>query len=88
VNFALFSSNATRVKVVLFREVDLHEGRVTHEVELDQVLNKTGDIWHIKLPKLDLGLLYGEQLVDVLLGRQWLIGMEGHTVFSWTAMGG
>ena len=58
-NFALFSANAGSVALCLFTETDLRAGRVTHEVPLDPLLNRTGDVWHIALPDLDPSLLYG-----------------------------
>lgn len=58
-NFAVFSGSAWGVSLCLFREADLQEGRVTEEVLLDPLNNKTGDVWHIALPNLDPSLLYG-----------------------------
>lgn len=58
-NFALFSANAGSVALCLFTEADLRAGRATHEVLLDPLLNRTGDVWHIALPDLDPSLLYG-----------------------------
>jgi isoamylase len=40
----------------------LQAGRPTHEVALDPVLNRSGDTWHIALPQLDAGLLYGARV--------------------------
>ena len=58
-NFAVFASNAWGVSLCLFTEADLRAGRVTHEVALHPEANKTGDTWHIALPRLDSTLLYG-----------------------------
>lgn len=58
-NFALFSANATGVILCLFTEQDLVNGKVTHQLRLDRSSNRTGDIWHVALPKLDSKLLYG-----------------------------
>lgn len=58
-NFALFSANAGSVALCLFTEADLRAGRTTHEVPLDPLLNRTGDVWHVALPDLDPSLLYG-----------------------------
>lgn len=60
INFAVFTSSAYAVSLVLFTEQDLHNGAVTHEIELNPDVNRTGDIWHITLPKLRDDLLYGE----------------------------
>lgn len=61
VNFAITTSSATRVALVLFTEADLQEGRTTIEIELHPEANRTGDIWHMALPKLDASLLYGNK---------------------------
>jgi len=62
VNFVIFSSNASAVTLCLFSESDLQQGRVTCEVALDPVLNRTGDLWHIMLPGVRKDLLYGYKL--------------------------
>ena len=67
INFAVFSSAATTVTLCLFTEGDLQLGRVTHEVELSPNLNRTGDIWHIMLPRLDTSLLYGALQASALM---------------------
>ncbi|KAK9868960.1 hypothetical protein WJX84_011185 [Apatococcus fuscideae] len=59
INFAVFSSGAEHLSVCFFNEADLKQGRVTHEVQLDPIHNKTGDVWHILMPQLDTSLLYG-----------------------------
>jgi isoamylase len=35
------------------------QGKVSKEVQLDPVFNRTGDIWHIFLPDIASNLLYG-----------------------------
>ncbi len=52
VNFALFSAHATRVELCLFDE----GGNETDRFELPE---RTGDVWHGKLPGLAPGQLYG-----------------------------
>lgn len=42
INFALQSSGAKGVKLVLFTEQDLAAGKPTYEITLDPVANKTG----------------------------------------------
>ncbi|KAF8057146.1 ISA1 [Scenedesmus sp. PABB004] len=59
INFALTSHAAVAVKLVLFTEDDLASGKSTHEILLDPVANRTGDVWHIALPGCDPTLLYG-----------------------------
>lgn len=48
INFALFARNATSVKLV----IDLLSGRTTKRATfpLSPTFNRTGDIWHIRLP--------------------------------------
>ncbi|KIZ04667.1 glycogen operon protein GlgX [Monoraphidium neglectum] len=58
-NFAVFSSAAQGVSLVLFTEQDLAAGRATYELPLDPLANRTGDVWHVMLPRLDPSLLYG-----------------------------
>lgn len=56
VNFAIFSRHAESVSLVLFKT---GEGPRLAELVLDPVINRTGDIWHILLYKLDTNLRYG-----------------------------
>lgn len=58
-NFALYSSSASSVYLVLFSRADLDAGRATVEIRLDPVRNRTGLIWHIALPGLSPDYLYG-----------------------------
>ena len=58
-NFAIVSTSATGVTLVLFGEGDLAAGQSTHEIPLDPRLNRTGNVWHVTLPALDDSLLYG-----------------------------
>lgn len=62
-NFALQTAGATSVSLCLFTEQDLQHGKVSLELELHPLHNKTGDVWHIALPGLDGSLLYGECLL-------------------------
>lgn len=59
VNFAIFSGSATKMSLVLFNEGDLQAGRVTAEIPLDPAVNRSGDVWHIMVPNMQPGLLYG-----------------------------
>jgi glycogen operon protein len=54
VNFALFSGNATRVELCLFDRADAKEA--TERIEL---VERTDDIWHARLPDVRPGQLYG-----------------------------
>lgn len=57
VNFAVFSRNGTAVKLVLFYNSDDSDPYAT--VVFDPKINKTGDIWHVFIPGLKAGTLYG-----------------------------
>lgn len=59
INLAVFSSGATAVSLCLFREEDLHNGRVTFELPLNARMNRTGDVWHVRLDASASDLLYG-----------------------------
>ncbi len=61
VNFAVFSASATAVSLCLFTEEDLRQGRLTHEIQLNPEINRTGDIWHVMVPRIQPGMLYGER---------------------------
>ncbi|GLJ10540.1 hypothetical protein SUGI_0130070 [Cryptomeria japonica] len=62
VNFAVHSSRATSVTICLFTLSDLHKGKVTKQIPLDPLLNKTGDVWHTFLAGKFDGMLYGYQV--------------------------
>lgn len=62
VNFALLGGDATAAELCLFTEGDLAEGRVSFAIPLDPAANRSGDIWHVHLPGVDPGLLYGAAL--------------------------
>ncbi|XP_042055406.1 isoamylase 1, chloroplastic-like [Salvia splendens] len=47
VNFAVYSRNATLISLCLIRLRDLPEKRVTEEIALNPLINKTGDVWHV-----------------------------------------
>ncbi|MCB1856234.1 MAG: glycogen-debranching protein [Halieaceae bacterium] len=48
-NFALYSKHATEVTLLLFREED--PARPVRQVTLDHHVNKSGCIWHCRLPR-------------------------------------
>ncbi|MCO5596778.1 hypothetical protein L7F22_050847 [Adiantum nelumboides] len=62
VNFAIHSSAATSVTLCLFTLSDLQQGQATREVSLHPRLNRTGDVWHIYLPDVVEGLVYGYRI--------------------------
>lgn len=62
-NFALYSKHATAVKLLLYSEIDL--SIPTYEYQLDPLANKTGRIWHCRLPKRAIpdARYYGYQVI-------------------------
>ncbi|XP_057980930.1 isoamylase 1, chloroplastic isoform X2 [Malania oleifera] len=59
VNFAVYSSNATSACLCLMRLSDLEENRVTEQISLDPLANKTGHVWHIFLKGDFENMMYG-----------------------------
>jgi len=57
VNFAIFSRNATGVRLDLFDRVE--DAMPARTIILDGSRNKTGDIWHVWLEGVRPGQLYG-----------------------------
>ncbi|KAL8488298.1 hypothetical protein ACS0TY_024539 [Phlomoides rotata] len=49
VNFAVYSSNASSATLCLISLSDLRKKRVTEEIALNPLTNKTGDVWHVFL---------------------------------------
>jgi isoamylase len=57
VNFSLYSREASRVELLLFdREGDAQPARV---ISLDPVMNRTYHYWHVFLPSIEPGQIYG-----------------------------
>ncbi|KAK9099708.1 hypothetical protein Scep_023138 [Stephania cephalantha] len=59
VNFAIHSSCAVSATLCLMSVSDLEENRVTEQINLDPLINKTGDIWHAFLKGDFVDMLYG-----------------------------
>ncbi|KAK9268765.1 hypothetical protein L1049_000527 [Liquidambar formosana] len=59
VNFAVHSRNAVSVTLCLFSLSDLQENRVTQQISLDPLTNKTGDVWHVFMKGEFKDMLYG-----------------------------
>lgn len=57
VNFALFSRHATRVRLELYGSPDA--GSPTRVIDLDPARHRTGDVWHVWVPGITSGQLYG-----------------------------
>ena len=57
VNFSLFSRSATSVELLFFdRENDTRPARVVH---VDSSINRTYHYWHVFVPGVELGQIYG-----------------------------
>jgi isoamylase len=60
INFALFSRHASSVDLLL-----LDAALLPRRVELDPLRNRTGDVWHVRVPEADLrGARYYAYAVD------------------------
>ncbi|KAK6944677.1 Glycoside hydrolase, family 13, N-terminal [Dillenia turbinata] len=59
VNFAIFSGNAISATLCLITLSDLEKNRVTEQIALNPLTNKTGDVWHIFLKGDFQDMLYG-----------------------------
>ncbi|KAI3868383.1 hypothetical protein MKW92_027144 [Papaver armeniacum] len=59
VNFAVYSGGAVSVTLCLISLSDLQENKVTEEILLDPLANKTGDVWHAFLVGDFKDMLYG-----------------------------
>ena len=57
VNFSVFSRSAVRVQLVLFDHVD--DAGPARVIELDAASNRTLDYWHVFVPEIGSGQLYG-----------------------------
>ncbi|XP_007014466.2 PREDICTED: isoamylase 1, chloroplastic isoform X1 [Theobroma cacao] len=59
VNFAIYSANAVSATLCLITFSDLQQNRVTEQISLDPLTNKTGDVWHVFLRGDFKDMLYG-----------------------------
>ena len=60
VNFAIFSRNATRVRLELYgHPEDAAPARV---IDLDSASNRTGDVWHVWVEGIGSGQLYAYRM--------------------------
>lgn len=57
VNFAIFSKNGTSVVLEVYE--NFYDEKPFFSYELDKVINKTGDVWHVYIYGLKDGLCYG-----------------------------
>jgi len=60
VNFAIFSRNATRIRLELFDHPQ--DAAPSRAFELDAAHHRTGDVWHIWLKGIGPGQLYAYRL--------------------------
>jgi 1,4-alpha-glucan branching enzyme len=56
VNFALFSRDATRVRLELFDHPE--DAKAARVIDLDPARNRTGDVWHVWIEGIRSGQLY------------------------------
>jgi glycogen operon protein len=70
-HFSLFSKNATAVELLLFGRPD--SAAPERRIVLDSTLHRTGDVWHVHVPGVSHGQIYG-YLVD----GPWQPEGEGH----------
>ena len=57
VNFSLYSRDASGVDLLFFDQED--DARPSRVISLDPVINRTYHYWHIFVPGLQMGQLYG-----------------------------
>ncbi len=55
-NFALFSRHATSVRVELFDRAG--DRTPSRQIDLDPAVNRTGDVWHVRIDGIRHGQLY------------------------------
>ncbi len=56
-NFSVFSKNATSVELLLFDHAE--DSRPVSEIRLDPRTNRTNHYWHVFVPGIDAGQIYG-----------------------------
>ncbi|KAL6191840.1 hypothetical protein ACLB2K_038229 [Fragaria x ananassa] len=59
VNFAVYAGNAVSATLCLITPADLEQDKVTEQIPLDPLNNKTGDVWHVFLTGDVKDILYG-----------------------------
>ena len=57
VNFSVYSRSATGVELLLFDGVD--DGRPARTIKLDPERNRTFQYWHVLVPGIEVGQIYG-----------------------------
>ena len=66
VNFALYSEHATAVDLCLFESIES-----TQEEVRIRVTEHSDEVWHIFLPDIKPGQLYGYRVEGTLRSREW-----------------
>jgi isoamylase len=57
VNFSVFSRGCTAVELLLFEQAD--HGDAARTIALDPVINRSGHYWHVFVPEVAVGQIYG-----------------------------
>src|SRR5258705_1876345 len=57
VNFSLYSRDASGIELLFFNDKD--DGRPSHVIRLNPSINRTYHYWHVFVPGLQAGQLYG-----------------------------
>jgi isoamylase len=57
VNFSVFSKHATGIELLLFDDVD--DTQATRVIRIDPASNRTGHYWHVFVPGIKAGQIYG-----------------------------
>ncbi len=60
VQFSIFSRHASAISLILFHSQDSSSAHT--EIHLDPEINKTGDIWHIRVEEIKAGQIYGYRI--------------------------
>jgi isoamylase len=60
VNFSIFSRNASGVELLLFDQAD--DARATRVIQINAATNRTLDYWHVFVPGIRTGQLYGYRM--------------------------
>ncbi len=60
VNFAIFTRNATRVRLELFEHSE--DAAPARAIDLDSARNRTGDVWHVWVKGIASGQLYAYRM--------------------------
>ncbi|HEX9138073.1 MAG TPA: glycogen debranching enzyme, partial [Nitrospirota bacterium] len=57
INFSVFSKSSTRIELLFFDRVD--DSKPSTVIPLDPITNRTYHYWHVFVPGLQLGQMYG-----------------------------